>query len=213
MQGWIIDTINGYGYLAIILLIALENIFPPIPSEIILAFGGYATTLKDSNLKVWGVIIAATLGSLIGAIALYGVGRLLPAERLAKWLNGRVGKILHLDKDDVYKAEKWFNNKGKSTVLICRCIPIVRSLISVPAGMAKMPLGIFFIFTTIGSLTWNTILVYLGCGAGAAWERIMAGTDIYTKITVFVIGLICVVLAGIWLKKIIKDRENKKKDI
>lgn len=202
MQNWIVDFMNQFGYLGIVLLIALENIFPPIPSEVILTFGGFMTTYTE--LKVIGVIIASTCGSLLGACVLYGVGNILSAERLGKILDGKIGQILHFKKEDVYKACDWFNSKGKSTVFICRCIPIVRSLISIPAGMAKMKFGLFFILTTTGSLIWNTVLVYLGVAASSSWEKIVAGTDLYTKITVIVLGLIVLIIAFLYIKKRLK---------
>ena len=169
MQEWIIQTMEQFGYLGIFLLITIENLFPPIPSEIILTFGGFMTTY--TSLHVWGVILSATIGSVLGAIILYGIGRLLSVDLLAKILDGKIGKILRFKKEDVFKACDWFNSKGKKTVLLCRCVPIVRSLISIPAGMAKMKFGIFLVLTTIGSFVWNIVLVYLGAAAGEAWEK------------------------------------------
>jgi membrane protein DedA with SNARE-associated domain len=198
---------NQFGYIGIALLVAIENIFPPIPSEVILTFGGFMTTY--TYLSVWGVIIAATIGSLLGAIVLYGVGRFLSPERLGVILDGKIGQILHLKKEDVLKACDWFNKKGKTTVLFCRCIPVVRSLISIPAGMSRMKLGIFFMMITMGSLIWNIILVYLGVTAGASWEKIVAGTDVYTKVTVIVLGVIFVIVAFLFMKKRLKNKQNQ----
>jgi membrane protein DedA with SNARE-associated domain len=202
MQEWIVSFMNQFGYLGITFLIALENIFPPIPSEVILTFGGFMTTYTELNTI--GVIISSTIGSLIGACILYGVGNILSAERLGKILDGKIGQILHFNKEDVFKACDWFNSKGRSTVFICRCIPIVRSLISIPAGMAKMSFGFFFLLTTLGSLIWNTILVYLGVAASSSWEKIVAGTDVYTKVTVVVLGLIVLIVGFLFVKKRLK---------
>lgn len=199
---------NQYGYYGIILLIAIENIFPPIPSEVILTFGGFMTTY--TYLSVWGVIITATLGSLLGAVILYGVGRMLSPERLRNMLDGKVGQILHLKKEDVFKACEWFNGKGKSTILFCRCIPVVRSLISIPAGMSKMKLGIFLIYTTIGSFVWNVVLVYLGVTAGASWEKIVAGSDAYTKVTIIVLGILLIIAIYLFVKKELKSKSKFK---
>ena len=171
MYEWIIEIMNKFGLLGIFLLITIENIFPPIPSEVILTFGGFMTTPVDSTITIWGVIIVSTLGSVVGAIILYGIGLLLSAERLGAILDGKIGKLLGFKKDDVFKACDWFNKKGKITVLFCRCVPIVRSLISIPAGMAKMRFDLFVILTTLGSFIWNIILVYLGAAAGASWEE------------------------------------------
>ncbi|MDF2523844.1 MAG: hypothetical protein K0R31_1485 [Clostridiales bacterium] len=206
MQNWIIEIMNQYGYIGIALLIAIENIFPPIPSEVVLTFGGFMTTY--TGLNVWGVIIASTIGSLLGAVILYGVGRILSVERLGIILDGRLGQLLHFNKEDVYKACNWFNTRGKSSVLFGRCIPVVRSLISIPAGMAKMKLGIFFLMTIVGSFVWNIILVYLGVAAGASWERILAGTDIFTKVTIAVLGVIAVAAVLIFVKKRFIDKKR-----
>lgn len=210
MQIWIIDTMDKFGYLGIALLIALENIFPPIPSEVILTFGGFMTTYTD--LHIWGVVVAATIGSLIGAFVLYGLGRLLPADRIAKILDGRIGRILHLEKDDVYKSCDWFNKRGKVTVLFCRCIPVIRSLISIPAGMANMKFGLFMLYTTIGSFVWNIILVYLGVFASNSWERIVEGSDIFTKITIIAIGTFVLIAGILFVKTRIFGKSLSKKE-
>lgn len=198
---------NQFGYLGIALLIAIENIFPPIPSEIILTFGGFMTT-TEANLTVPGVILASTIGAVVGAVILYGIGRLLSADRIAKILDGKLGKLLGFKKDDVYKAYDWFSKKGKISVLLCRCVPIVRSLISVPAGMAKMDFGIFLLLTTVGSLVWNTVLVNLGVVAGESWEKIVAGMDIYQTITIVVLGVIGLILVYFYIRFRKKNKES-----
>ena len=193
MQYWMISIINHYGYLGIALLILIENLFPPIPSEVILTFGGFLTTYTNMNLI--GVILFSTLGSVLGAVVLYQIGSLVPVFKLEAIVEGRLGKLLHFKKEDVSHAVEWFDSKGNYTVFFCRFIPIVRSLISVPAGMSKMgmprfliytilrslisiPAGMahmhfskFFILTTFGSLIWNTVLVTLGAFAGASWQK------------------------------------------
>jgi membrane protein DedA with SNARE-associated domain len=199
---------NQYGYIGILLLIALENIFPPIPSEIILTFGGFMTTY--SHLNVWGVIAAATAGSVLGAVALYKIGKFFTPERLEGWMDGKWGRLLHLKKGDVTRACGWFNRHGKSTVFFCRCIPIVRSLISIPAGMAKMRMGLFLLLTTAGSLLWNTVLVYLGVGAGASWETITGHMNTYSTITVVVLGVITLTLGAIFFKKRVMGNNSTK---
>jgi len=199
MQSWIIDFMNQFGYGGIIFLIAVENIFPPIPSEVILTFGGFMTTFTTMN--VFGVIISATIGSLLGAIILYFIGRFLSHEKIERVLDGKIGKILRLNKDDVYKTYDWFNKKGKFTVFFCRCIPVIRSLISVPAGMSGMKFSVFLIFTILGSLIWNTILVLLGVIASDSWSKIVDGTDIFTKVSIVAMGLIAVIAVFIFYKK------------
>ena len=114
MQEFIIQIMNQFGYFGIFFLIALENIFPPIPSEVILLFGGFMTTYTKLNL--FGVVIASTLGSLLGAIVLYFVGKILNKERLKKIVNGKIGKVLRLKASDIDKADHWFDTKGNKTV-------------------------------------------------------------------------------------------------
>lgn len=200
MENWIIQIINQFGYFGIALLIAIENIFPPIPSELILTFGGFTTTI--SNLKIWGVILSATTGSVAGAIVLYGLGRWLNPQRWERWLDGKLGKILHLKKDDIHRAGSWFSRHGNLTVFFCRFIPVVRSLISIPAGMSRMNLGIFLLLTTLGTFLWNTVLVYLGAFFGASWETVAEYINTYSSIgTIFVIVIICIFVVWFYKKK------------
>ncbi|MCI8566262.1 MAG: DedA family protein [Lachnospiraceae bacterium] len=194
MKELMIILVERWGYLGVLFLIAVENIFPPIPSEVILTFSGFLTTY--TAMGKWGVIWAATAGSLIGALVLYGVGRACSAERLERLLNGRLGKALHFNGDEVRSAFAWFNEKGRNTVLICRCIPILRSLISIPAGMAGMKMAIFLPFTVIGSFLWNVILVNLGVIAGGAWEQVVEKTGIFGQVVTW--GLVIGVFAGTW---------------
>ncbi|SHO44838.1 DedA family protein [Anaerocolumna xylanovorans] len=208
MTNWIINFMDQFGYLGITFLIALENVFPPIPSEVILTFGGFMTT--RTTLTVPGVVFFATIGSLLGAAILYGAGNILSMERMEKILDGKIGKVLHLKKEDIGKAYDWFNTKGKVTVLICRCIPIVRSLISIPAGMSGMNFGIFFLFTIIGSLVWNTVLVLLGKAASDSWEKIVEKTDTFTHITIIVLGVLFVAFVFWFYKKKKKEKDSNK---
>lgn len=198
MQEIIINLMNQFGYIGIFLLIAIENIFPPIPSEVILSFGGYMTTY--SNLNVPLVILSATLGSLLGAIVLYAIGKILNKERLMKIVSGKVGKILRLKKEDIESADKWFDTKGEKCVFFCRFIPIVRSLISIPAGMSEMNIPKFLIYTTIGSLIWNSVLVVVGSIVGENWENIVNIFDTYSTITLIVL-IIIFILFIVWFYK------------
>lgn len=198
MEEIIIKIINQFGYIGICLLIAMENIFPPIPSEIILTFGGFMTTF--SSLHVWGVIVAATIGSVLGAIVLYILGRVLNAERLERLFDGRFGKLLHLKKEDVIKAEKWFNKHGNKAVFLCRFVPIVRSLISIPAGIARMELSSFLPLTVLGTFIWNVVLVYLGRFAGDAWHTVASYVNVYSMITATFFALITLLIGVIFIK-------------
>lgn len=187
MQNWIIDMMNRFGYAGVAGLIAFENVFPPIPSEVILTFGGFMTTY--SELELWGVIFAATAGSLLGAAILYGVGRFFSPEKLEHLLSGKAGSLLRLHPEDVKKAVVRFEKKGNLTVFFCRFIPIIRSLISIPAGCAKMSLVPFFLLTAAGSFLWNAVLVRLGAIAGESWSIIVSYMDTYSAIAMMIFGV------------------------
>lgn len=187
MQELIISLIEQYGYAGIFFLIALENIIPPIPSEVILTFGGFLTL--GTGLGVPGVTAAATLGSLAGAAVLYGAGLLLSKERLKKIAAGRTGRLLGLQAEDVEKADAWFRRTGTKAVFFCRCVPVVRSLISIPAGMSRMGLPQFFLYTAAGSLIWNLLLVSLGAFMGEAWGRIAYLAGEYAHVMLIVLGI------------------------
>lgn len=148
---FILNTINKFGYFGIFLLITIENLFPPIPSEIILTFSGFIA--KEAHLNLFLIIIASTLGSVIGAIILYYLGY---------FLNDKIISTLKLNKNNTSKTMNEFNKSGKKSVFFGRLAPIIRSLISIPAGIAKMNIVEFTILTTLGSLIWNTILILLG---------------------------------------------------
>ncbi|HWI47871.1 MAG TPA: DedA family protein [Rummeliibacillus sp.] len=194
MENWIIEVMNSYGYIGILLLIALENIFPPIPSEVILTFSGFLTTTSDAT--VIGVIIFSTIGSVVGAIVLYGIGLLLDVHRLEKIVD-RWGHILRLTRKDIRKADAWFHKFGVWAVLVGRLVPLVRSLISIPAGMAHMNFGVFLLFTTIGSLIWNSILVNVGAAVGSSWSTIAGYMDTYSNVVVIILGVLFVLFV-IW---------------
>lgn len=198
MQNWIIETMNSFGYLGIFLLIALENLFPPIPSEVILTFGGFMTT--TSTLTKTGVIFFSTLGSVFGAILLFGIGTLLDVQKLEKIVD-KWGHILRLTKKDIHKANEWFTKYGVWTVFFCRLIPLIRSLISIPAGMSRMNFWIFLLFTTLGSLIWNTILVTVGASVGSSWEKIVSYMDVYSNIIYAILAVGLGILILIFIKK------------
>ncbi len=197
MQDWILNVVEQFGYAGVALLILLENIFPPIPSEVILTFGGFVSTY--TGLMPVFLIMAATVGSMLGAVLLYGLGRCLSPEKLDGILSGPVGHALHFHTEDLQMAVDCFAHKGKRTVLLCRCVPIVRSLISIPAGMAGMNMGAFLVFTAIGTVIWNTVLIYAGVLAGASWEKIVGVCDSYSTLVLVALGVGAVyLLLALW---------------
>ena len=198
MENWITEFMEQYGYWGILLMIAVENLFPPIPSEIILTFGGFMTTY--TGMSVPGVILFATAGSVGGAVILYGIGLLIDVERMEKIVD-RYGHLIRVKREDIHRADAWFDKYGYWTVLFCRMIPLVRSLISIPAGMSNMRFWLFLLFTTIGTLAWNTILVIIGAALGDSWESVLHYMDIYSNVVyaLLVVGLIA--LAVLYFRK------------
>ena len=204
MQEIILSIMGKYGYIGVFLLIMIENVFPPIPSEVILLFGGFMTTY--TRLNITGMIIASTLGSIFGAIILYYIGKIFNKDRLKKIISGKLGKILRLKVSDIDNADSWFDNKGNKTVFFCRFIPLVRSLISIPAGMSEMPMVKFLLYTLFGSLIWNTVLIIVGSVVGENWTKIVGILDTYSHIVVIILFIIVVI--GIYF--FYRKRSNKK---
>jgi membrane protein DedA with SNARE-associated domain len=159
MADWIIETITQFGYLGIFLLMLLEAVFPPIPSELIIPFAGFAAAKGD--LSFVGVIAAASLGSAAGMIPWYLAGRLFGLDRVRR-LADRYGRWFTLNAAEIDTATAWFVRFGPAIVLFGRLLPIVRTLISVPAGLAKMPALHFAAASGIGIVLWNTVLVSAG---------------------------------------------------
>ena len=207
MEQFIINAMEQFGYIGVFLLIAIENIFPPIRSEVILVFGGFMTTYTSLSIPI--MVLAATLGSLLGAIVLYYIGKIFNKERLKRIVNGKVGKVLRLKASDIEKADKWFDTKGNKTVFFCRFIPIVRSLISIPAGMSEMPMKKFLLYTISGSLIWNTVLIIVGSIVGDKWETIVGYLDNFSNIILIILVIIFVVAMYYWFV-IRKKKQNKK---
>lgn len=198
MENWIIEIIEKFGYIGILLLIALENIFPPIPSEVILTFGGFMTT--TTNLTVIGVITFSTIGSVVGAIILYGIGLLIDVNRMGKIVD-KWGHILKITRKDIDNANAWFSKYGAWTVFFCRFIPLIRSLISIPAGMSRMNFGLFLLLTTLGTLIWNAALVKIGAVVGESWESIVHYMDIYSNVVYISLALLLILFIVMFMKK------------
>lgn len=205
MQQFILHIIEQFGYFGVFFLILIENVFPPIPSEVILLFSGFFSSY--TSLSVFYMILASTLGSFLGAIILYYIGKIFNKERLKKIVNGRLGKILFLKEKDIDKADEWFDNKGNKSVFFCRFVPIVRSLISIPAGMSEMPMGKFIIYTICGSMIWNTVLICLGFRLGSNWEYVLTILDKYQMV---VIVILVIIFGYVIIKFYRKKRKSKK---
>lgn len=193
MNATIISIINKFGYIGILLLIAIENIFPPIPSEVILTFSGFIA--KSAELNIPLIILYSTLGSILGAIILYFFGVLL--------INSKISKILHLKEENINNSIETFKQKGYKSVFFCRLVPILRSLISIPAGLSKMNFPIFLTLTSIGSLIWNTILILLGNMVGENYYLVSDFISSYYKIIIILAIAIYIIVKYIKSKKII----------
>lgn len=184
MFDWVLGVIEAGGYLGIFGLMVLENIFPPIPSELILPLSGYAAAMGEMNLLV--VILVATLGAVVGALPWYFLGRVFGLSRLTL-LSSRFGRLLTLSPDDIKRADEWFKDHGKKAVLLGRLMPTVRTLISVPAGLARMPLPTFIFYTMLGSLVWTTLLTSAGYLLESQHEKVSVYLDPISNLIVILI--------------------------
>jgi membrane protein DedA with SNARE-associated domain len=169
MADWMTNLIAEHGYFALVLLMFLENVFPPIPSELIMPFAGYAAAKGDINPI--GAVVAGSAGSLLGAFAWYGVGYWLGAERLKRFAKHH-GRWLTISESDVESAQRWFDRYGGVAVCVGRLIPAVRSVISAPAGIAQMGLVRFLLWSTIGTIVWTGVLTGLGYGLGTQFSEV-----------------------------------------
>ena len=180
----IIETINSFGYVGIAFLMALENIFPPIPSELIMPLAGF--TASQGKLEFLPVVIAGTIGSVLGASPWYFLGRYWGLKRTKK-IADKYGKWLTVSGEDVEKAKLWFDRRGYVATGLGRLVPGIRTYISIPAGISKMPLLPFLVYSTIGSLAWVALLTYCGYVLGENYEKVST----YLKpISIFVLILI-----------------------
>jgi membrane protein DedA with SNARE-associated domain len=167
IASWVTDVVESLGYIGLVLMVALENVFPPIPSEIVLPLAGFLT----GQGRMWfpGAVLAATCGSLIGAVILYYAGYYFGEHRV-RALTRRFGKWAMISEADIDKADDWFDRHGRKAVFLGRLFPVVRSLISIPAGIRQMHLGTFLVYTAAGSSIWNTLLIGVGWLLGDNWE-------------------------------------------
>ncbi|MCO1598093.1 DedA family protein [Micromonospora sp. RHAY321] len=199
LTGWVATVIEGMGPAGVALLVALESIVPPIPSEIVLALAGYLAS--EGRFNVVLVVLAATVGSLVGALVLYWLGAALGEERLKRWLD----RIPLVDRDDLEKADRWFERHGRWAVLIGRVVPVVRSLVSVPAGANRMPLGEFIVLTTIGSGVWNSLIVGAGYALGSRWQDVERYSDWFNY---GIVAVFVVMVAG-WVVRKMRRRRGR----
>lgn len=189
------QIIQTIGYPGIGFFMFAENVFPPIPSELIMPFAGFQTT--NGDLDFFGVVLAGVIGSVLGAIVLYYIG-MWAGEALIRRFIQRYGRWFTLSEADYDRALRFFSKYGEAVVFFGRCIPIVRSIISLPAGAEKMPMPRFLLFTTLGATIWTTGLAYAGRVLGDNWEQVIDFIDQYQDVVVVALVLMVVVFIG-WL--------------
>lgn len=169
LANWVQDVIERLGATGVALLVILENIFPPIPSEIVLPFAGFVAQRGDGSVVV--MIFAATIGAVVGALVLYGIAAVIGPDRLAMFVT-RFGRWFGVKPTDLVRAEQWFDRHAVAAVLLGRCVPLIRSIVSIPAGFRRMSIIPFLLYTALGSLVWNTALIGAGAILGDQWERV-----------------------------------------
>jgi membrane protein DedA with SNARE-associated domain len=203
---WAISIINAAGYLGALLIVMIENVLPFIPSEVILPALGMAASLGAFGISGWlgnvVIVLIVTLASLIGASILFGIARLFGLER--------VEKIPFIKKEKVEMANNWFLKRGEWAVLICRVIPVVRVLITIPAGLSKMKFSRFLVFSTIGSLIWNTILISVGILVGENW---CDWEPVFSKFShIVVVVLLVLLILAVWIKSKVSKKASDNSD-
>ncbi|WP_344589558.1 DedA family protein [Actinomadura vinacea] len=199
IAGWATDLMEKLGALGAGLAIALENIFPPLPSEVILPLAGF--TAAQGKMNLVAALVCTTLGSVIGALALYGIGAGIGRDRIRRI----VDRLPLVKLEDLDKTEAWFNRHGTKAVFFGRMIPIFRSLISVPAGVERMPLPVFLLFTTLGSAIWNTAFVMAGYGLGDQWHKVEEYVGVYSKIVLAVAAVAALAFVAL---RVVKSRRK-----
>jgi membrane protein DedA with SNARE-associated domain len=195
MTDWIIQIITDLGYVGIFLVMLAESIFPPIPSELIIPFAGFAAA--NGDLNPYGVIATATFGAVVGMLPWYFAGRLFGLDRV-RWLADRFGRIMAFNADEIDTAVSWFTRFGPVIVLFGRLMPIIRTLISIPAGLARMSLPVFLLASTVGALIWNTFLTLAGYILHEHYETIEVVLDPLSYIVLGLVVLLYLFKVATW---------------
>jgi membrane protein DedA with SNARE-associated domain len=200
---WAISLMEALGPIGAGLIVFLENIFPPIPSEVILPLAGF--TASQGSFGIVEAIAWTTLGSILGAFLLYGLGRWLGHERTV-WLAARIPFV---DPDDIDRTIAWFGRHGKKAIFFGRMLPIFRSLISIPAGIEKMNIGVFALLTAAGSLIWNSIFVIAGFVLGENWSVVLQYADILKYLVIAGVA----VLVVWWVVRTVKRQRARRRAV
>ena len=200
MNQLFLNLIEKFGSFGVFLLIFIENIFPPIPSEAVLGIGGLF--ISTTKLTFISVLFAATLGSVSGAVVLYYIGKYINSPKVRNVFIGK-DKILRVDQDSLGKIKKIYTKYQKISVFFFRMVPVFRSIISIPAGMFNMNLIEFVILTTLGSTIWNALIIFAGMKLGENWKDIEVFIKDYTLI---ILGIVVIFLIVYFVKK--KNKET-----
>ncbi|WP_419999184.1 DedA family protein [Streptomyces boninensis] len=202
IAGWAADLMASLGAPGAGLAIALENLFPPLPSEIILPLAGF--TASQGGMSLVAALVWTTLGSVVGALALYWVGALLGRDRVV----AIAGRLPLVKVSDVERTEAWFLRHGTKAVFFGRFIPVFRSLISIPAGVERMRLPVFLGLTALGSAVWNSIFVLAGYGLGSRWHEVSDVVGVYSKVVL--VG-VAVAVVGLIVVRLVKSGTGKRR--
>ena len=190
LAGFARDAVTSAGYLGIFAAMVAETVFPPIPSEIVLPLAGFE--VARGNLNFVGTVLAATAGSLVGAWILFGLGRYGGRPAVLRWR-----RVLRVGDADLARVERWFDRWGNWVVLAGRMIPLSRSIVSIPAGLVRMPLVRFSLLTALGSLIWNVLLAGAGYQLGSRWSDVTRVVERYSDVALVLIGL-GLIAGGVW---------------
>ena len=202
IAGWAAGLMESLGAVGAGIAIALENLFPPLPSEVILPLAGFTASKGDLNLVA--VLVWTTVGSVVGALALYAIGALLGRERTV----ALAARLPLVKVSDIEKTERWFARHGTKAVFFGRMIPIFRSMISVPAGVERMPVPVFLVLTTAGSALWNALFVLAGYALGARWHEVTDLVGLYSK---FVLGAVALAVVVFVAFRVTRGRGSRRR--
>ncbi|MGI8650042.1 MAG: DedA family protein [Rubrobacter sp.] len=190
MSDWVLEIIRALGYVGLALMLLIENLFPPIPSEVVLPLAGFLVGTGDLNY--WGAVFAATFGAVVGAWILYGIGLWGGRPVILRY-----GKYLRISEDELDQAESWFKRYGDWIVLVARVIPLARSIVSVPAGTMRMSPVRFTALTTAGTFIWNILLIQAGVILGENWEEVSSFIGTYSNIAYAALATIVIVYVSL----------------
>ena len=203
---WVQDVIEQLGYVGVALLVVAENVFPPIPSEIVLPFAGFVAQRGSESVII--MILAATVGSVGGALIMYWIAAFIGDERLHAFTR-KFGKWVQIREVDLSRAEEWFDRHATSAVLLGRCVPLIRSVVSIPAGFRRMKLVPYIAYTFAGSLVWNILLIGAGALLGDNWDRVGDLMSPIQKLVELTVVVAVVAFAWLRVRSLLQQRRAK----